>query len=62
MIIETISFLILVIAAGTGLVKIYEWRQDVLYGPPSSSIQIKLEIKVVRSGDRMQLVRFTILT
>jgi hypothetical protein len=33
MIIETILFLIFVAAAGTAIVKLYEWRQDVLYGP-----------------------------
>jgi hypothetical protein len=33
MVIETILFLAFVTAAGTAIVKIYEWRQDVLYGP-----------------------------
>jgi hypothetical protein len=33
MVIETILFLAFVIAVGTAIVKIYEWRQDVLYGP-----------------------------
>jgi hypothetical protein len=33
MIIETILFLIFVAAIGTAVVKVYEWRQDVLYGP-----------------------------
>jgi hypothetical protein len=33
MIIEAILFLAFVTALGTGAVKLYEWRQDVLYGP-----------------------------
>ena len=33
MIIETMVFLTGVIAAAPFLVKVYEWRQDVLYGP-----------------------------
>ena len=33
MVIETILFLVFVTAVGTTIVKIYEWRQDVLYGP-----------------------------
>jgi hypothetical protein len=33
MIIETILFLAFIIAVGTTIVKIYEWRHDVLYGP-----------------------------
>lgn len=33
MIIETILFLALVTALGAAVVKVYEWRQDVLYGP-----------------------------
>jgi hypothetical protein len=33
MIIETILFLIFVIAVGAAIVRVYEWRQDVLYGP-----------------------------
>ena len=33
MIIETILFLAFVSAVGTTIVKIYEWRHDVLYGP-----------------------------
>jgi len=33
MIIETILLLTFVAAAGTAIVKLYEWRQDVLYGP-----------------------------
>lgn len=33
MIIETILFLIFVIAVGAAIVRLYEWRQDVLYGP-----------------------------
>jgi hypothetical protein len=33
MIIETIVFLALAVAVGAVIVKVYEWRQDVLYGP-----------------------------
>jgi hypothetical protein len=33
MVIEAILFLAFVILAGAIIVKIYEWRQDVLYGP-----------------------------
>jgi hypothetical protein len=33
MIIETIIFLVFVTAVGAAIVKVYEWRQDVLYGP-----------------------------
>jgi hypothetical protein len=33
MIIETILFLAFVTAVGTTIVKIYEWRHDILYGP-----------------------------
>jgi hypothetical protein len=33
MVIEAIVFLALVILVGAIIVKIYEWRQDVLYGP-----------------------------
>ena len=33
MIIETLLFLAFVVAAGAIIVKVYEWRQDVLYGP-----------------------------
>jgi hypothetical protein len=33
MVIETILFLVFVTAVGAAIVKIYEWRQDVLYGP-----------------------------
>ena len=33
MTIETIIFLVFVTAVGAAIVKIYEWRQDVLYGP-----------------------------
>ena len=33
MVIETILFLAFVTAVGTTIVKIYEWRHDVLYGP-----------------------------
>jgi hypothetical protein len=33
MVIETILFLAFVTATGVAIVKVYEWRQDVLYGP-----------------------------
>jgi hypothetical protein len=33
MVIETILFLAFVTAVGVAIVKIYKWRQDVLYGP-----------------------------
>lgn len=33
MVIETILLLAFVTAVGVAIVKIYEWRQDVLYGP-----------------------------
>ena len=33
MVIEAILFLAFVILVGVIVVKIYEWRQDVLYGP-----------------------------
>jgi hypothetical protein len=33
MVIETILFLVFVVAVGALIVKVYEWRQDVLYGP-----------------------------
>jgi hypothetical protein len=33
MVIEAILFLAFVILVGAIIVKIYEWRQDVLYGP-----------------------------
>ena len=33
MIIETILFLAFVLAVSAAIVKVYEWRQDVLYGP-----------------------------
>lgn len=33
MIVETILFLTGVVAAAAFFVKVYEWRQDVLYGP-----------------------------
>jgi hypothetical protein len=33
MIFETVLFLACVVAAAAFIVKIYEWRQDVLYGP-----------------------------
>ena len=42
MIIEAILFLVFVAAVGAAIVKVYEWRQDVLYGPyiqPSPYIQ-----------------------
>ena len=33
MVIEAILFLAFVIMIGAIIVKVYEWRQDVLYGP-----------------------------
>jgi hypothetical protein len=33
MTIETILFLVVATAFGIAIVKVYEWRQDVLYGP-----------------------------
>jgi hypothetical protein len=33
MIIEAFLFLVFTTALGTAIVKLYEWRQDVLYGP-----------------------------
>jgi hypothetical protein len=33
MFIETIVFLVFVVAIAAVVVKVYEWRQDVLYGP-----------------------------
>ena len=33
MVIETILFLAFVTAVGVAIVKLYEWRHDVLYGP-----------------------------
>ena len=33
MIIEAIIFLVFVTAVGAAIVKVYEWRQDVLHGP-----------------------------
>ena len=33
MVIEAIVFLVFVIAMGAAVVKVYEWRHDVLYGP-----------------------------
>jgi hypothetical protein len=33
MVFETILFLACVVAAVAFVVKVYEWRQDVLYGP-----------------------------
>jgi len=33
MVIATVVFLGFVVAAGAGMVKAYEWHQDVLYGP-----------------------------
>jgi hypothetical protein len=32
MIIEMVLFLVFVVAVGAAIVKVYEWRQDVLYG------------------------------
>jgi hypothetical protein len=33
MIIATVLFVAFVVATGAAIVKAYEWRQDVLYGP-----------------------------
>jgi hypothetical protein len=33
MIIETILFLVFIAVVGAAIVKLFEWRQDVLYGP-----------------------------
>lgn len=33
MVIETVLFIIFVAIFGAAIVKAYEWRQDVLYGP-----------------------------
>jgi hypothetical protein len=33
MIIEMVLFLVFVVGAGAAAVKLYEWRQRVLYGP-----------------------------
>lgn len=33
MIFEIVLFLVFVAGAGAAVVKLYEWRQDVLYGP-----------------------------
>jgi hypothetical protein len=33
MVIETVLFIAFVVASGTVIVKAYQWRQDVLYGP-----------------------------
>ena len=33
MVIATLLFLALIVATGAGIVKAYEWHQDVLYGP-----------------------------
>jgi hypothetical protein len=33
MVIETILFITVVVMAGAAIVKAYEWRHDVLYGP-----------------------------
>ena len=33
MVIETVLFITFVAIVGTAIVKAYEWRQDVLYGP-----------------------------
>ena len=33
MVIETVLFITFVAVAGAAIVKAYEWRQDVLYGP-----------------------------
>ena len=31
--VATVLFLAFIVAAGAGIVKAYEWHQDVLYGP-----------------------------
>jgi len=41
MIVETILFLVFVAAVGDAIVKIYEWRQDVLYGPYMTKCAIR---------------------
>ena len=33
MVIATLLFLAFIVSAGAGIVKAYEWHQDVLYGP-----------------------------
>jgi len=33
MVIATLLFLAFIVATGAGIVKAYEWHQDVLYGP-----------------------------
>ena len=33
MVIETVLFIAFAVAAGTVIVKAYEWHQDVMYGP-----------------------------
>jgi hypothetical protein len=33
MIIEAILFLVFITVVGAAIVKLFEWRQDVLYGP-----------------------------
>ena len=33
MVIATLLFLAFIVAVGAGIVKAYEWHQDVLYGP-----------------------------
>jgi hypothetical protein len=38
MVFETILFLACVIAAAAVIVKVYEWRQDVVYGPYTPSL------------------------
>jgi len=42
MVIETIVLLAFVFAIGVVVVKIYEWRHDVLYGP--SSVDVRTEM------------------
>jgi hypothetical protein len=44
MIVEAILFLVFVAVVGAAIVKVYEWRQDVLYGPyiqPADRRQIR---------------------
>ena len=62
MIIEMILFLAFVVAVGAIIVKAYEWRQDVLYGPyifPAFSHQNKRMVQCaaasqVRESDKLK--------
>jgi hypothetical protein len=33
MVVETVLFVVFVVGAGAAIVKVFEWSQDVLYGP-----------------------------